>query len=98
MAKFTTVYPGWYQGRTVHIHFKVRSGSGGRNVEFTSQLYFDDAFSDKIFARAPYNANTGARTRNERDGIYREGGQQLKLAVAERGPGYHTSFDIGMAG
>ena len=44
VAKFTTVYPGWYQGRSVHIHFKIRTNAGGRNAEFVSQLYFDDAF------------------------------------------------------
>jgi protocatechuate 3,4-dioxygenase beta subunit len=96
VAKFTTVYPGWYQGRSVHIHFKVRSNSGGRDVEFTSQLYFDDAFSDKVFTRAPYTSKTGTRTPNERDGIYRQGGSQLKLAVEEKGTGYRTAFDIGM--
>jgi protocatechuate 3,4-dioxygenase beta subunit len=96
VAKFTTVYPGWYQGRSVHIHFKVRSKTDGRNLEFTSQLYFDDAFSDTVFTRAPYSAKTGTRTPNERDGIYRQGGRQLMLAVAERDAGYMTSFDIGM--
>ena len=24
-AAFTTIYPGWYQGRAVHIHFKIRT-------------------------------------------------------------------------
>lgn len=96
VAKFTTVYPGWYQGRSVHIHFKVRTNTEGRDAEFVSQLYFDDAFSDMVFAKAPYNAKTGSRTPNERDGIFRQGGRQLMLAVTERGAGYHTTFDIGM--
>jgi protocatechuate 3,4-dioxygenase beta subunit len=96
VARFTTVYPGWYQGRSVHIHFKVRSASGDRNLEFTSQVYFDDAFTDKVYVRAPYSTKTGTRTTNDRDGIYRQGGRQLTMAVAERGPGYHGAFDIGM--
>jgi len=96
VAKFTTVYPGWYQGRSVHIHFKVRSTTGGRNLEFTSQLYFDDAFTDKVYARSPYSAKTGTRTPNDRDGIYRQGGRQLMLTVEERGAGYGGVFDIGM--
>ena len=95
-AKFATVYPGWYQGRTVHIHFKVRSSTGARASEFTSQLYFDDALSDKVFAQAPYSAKTGRRTTNERDGIFGQGGRQLMLAVAETGAGYKASFDIGL--
>jgi protocatechuate 3,4-dioxygenase beta subunit len=96
IARFTTVYPGWYQGRTVHVHFKVRTTSGGRNLEFTSQLYFDDALTDKVLARAPYNTKTGARVLNERDGIFRQGGRQLMMSVAEQGSGYKGTFDIGM--
>ena len=47
IAQFTTIYPGWYQGRTVHIHFKIRASSdSGLAYEFTSQLYFDDSISD----------------------------------------------------
>jgi protocatechuate 3,4-dioxygenase beta subunit len=98
VAKFSTVYPGWYQGRTVHIHFKVRSSTGARASEFTSQLYFDDATSDKIFTKAPYSAKTGNRTRNERDGIFGQGGRQLMLNVSERGAAYHAAFDIGLTG
>ena len=96
VAKFTTVYPGWYQGRCVHIHFKVRTSAGGRNLEFTSQLYFDDAFTDRVLAKAPYTSKTGTRTLNERDGIFRQGGRQLMMAVAEKGSRYQGSFDIGM--
>lgn len=96
VAKFTTVYPGWYQGRCVHIHFKVRTSAGGRNLEFTSQLYFDDAFTDRVFAKSPYTGKTGMRTLNERDGIFRQGGRQLMMAVAENGSGYQGTFDIGM--
>ena len=98
VAKFLTVYPGWYQGRTVHIHFKVRSSPGARASQFTSQLYFDDAMSDKVFAQAPYSAKTGRRTTNERDGIFGQGGRQLTLAVTEHGAGYKAAFDIGLTG
>jgi protocatechuate 3,4-dioxygenase beta subunit len=98
LAKFTTVYPGWYQGRTVHIHFKVRSSLNERASEFTSQLYFDDAFTDTVLAKAPYNTKTGNRTRNERDGIFRNGGRQLILNVKEHGAGYHGTFEIGVTG
>jgi len=96
VAKFTTVYPGWYQGRCVHIHFKVRTTAGGKSLEFTSQLYFDDAFTDRVYAKAPYATRTGTRMPNERDGIFRQGGRQLMMAVAEKGSGYQGAFDIGM--
>jgi protocatechuate 3,4-dioxygenase beta subunit len=96
IARFTTVYPGWYQGRCVHIHFTVRSGAGGRSTEFTSQLYFDDAFTDGVYAKAPFYAKAGQRVRNERDGIYRQGGRQLMMPVTEAGTGYKGVFEIGL--
>ena len=55
LARFTTIYPGPYRGRAVHIHFKVRSAAGGGRVhDFTSQLFFDDALSDQVYAQPPY--------------------------------------------
>src|SRR5215472_9972759 len=48
-AQFLTIYPGWYQGRTVHTHFKVRTHpNDATGYEFTSQLYYDDALSDIV--------------------------------------------------
>ena len=98
-VRFKTVYPGWYPGRTVHIHFKIRTNpSGSRGKEFTSQLYFDDAFSDQVFATAPYAGKSASRKKNEEDGIFRnEGGRQLILEVARSGDGYASTFDIGLA-
>jgi protocatechuate 3,4-dioxygenase beta subunit len=98
-ARFTTVYPGWYQGRTVHLHFKLRSApAASPGFEFTSQLYFDDALTDRVFTRAPY-ADRGARsTRNERDGIYRRGGAQLELDVTESPQGFAAAFEIALDG
>lgn len=95
-ATFTTIYPGWYRGRTVHIHFKIRTAENGANYEFTSQLYFDDAFTDQVYTREPYSARGDRSTRNEDDGIFRDGGELLTLAVAESGDGYAAVFEIGL--
>jgi protocatechuate 3,4-dioxygenase beta subunit len=97
MAKFTTIYPGWYQGRAVHIHFKIRTNpASNAGHVFTSQLYFDDALTDQVHTQAPY-ASRGQRTmRNEADGIYRNGGKQLMLTLAKQGDGYTSTFDISM--
>jgi protocatechuate 3,4-dioxygenase beta subunit len=97
-ATFTTIYPGWYQGRAVHIHFKIRTNPGGASGhEFTSQLFFDDALSDRVYAQAPYAAKGLPTLRNSGDGIYRQGGSQLLLTVAEDGQGgYAATFDIGL--
>jgi protocatechuate 3,4-dioxygenase beta subunit len=96
-ARFTTIYPGWYAGRTVHIHFKVRGGTGAkRGYEFTSQLYFDDVFTDRVYARAAY-AKRGRRTvRNGGDGIFRDGGNHLILPVTESSAGYAANFNVGV--
>lgn len=98
IARFTTIYPGWYQGRTVHIHFKIRTDPGAdRGREFTSQLYFDDALTDRVMAREPYASKGDERAvRNRGDGLFRNGGDQLLLDVAEEGDGYAATFDIGL--
>ncbi len=96
-ARFVTVYPGWYPGRTVHIHFKIRTDPAeNRGTEFTSQLYFDDAFTDRVFAAAPYAGRGDRTTRNGGDGIFRQGGSQLMLEVTKSAAGYASTFEIGL--
>ena len=97
-ATFRTVFPGWYQGRTVHIHFKLRTGPGaGQGHEFTSQLYFDDKVGDELFSHAPYSVNTQPRTRNSGDGIFRrERGPELVMDVERDSKGFRGVFDVGM--
>jgi protocatechuate 3,4-dioxygenase beta subunit len=97
-ARFTTIYPGWYPGRAVHIHFKIRATAPGRGVQdFTSQVFFDDALSEQVFAQPPYAARGRGRVANARDGIYRRSGAQLTLAVTPGGSGYAASFDLALA-
>jgi protocatechuate 3,4-dioxygenase beta subunit len=92
-AAFATIYPGWYPGRTVHIHFKVRTNpDSAQGYEFTSQLFFDDALSDQVLAQPPYNVS-GARTLNSQDGIYDD---LLLLNVTPAGGGYAATFDLGL--
>jgi protocatechuate 3,4-dioxygenase beta subunit len=100
-TEFLTIYPGWYTGRTVHIHFKVRvpaAAGTNRAHEFTSQLYFDDTVTDVVHARSPYREKGQRNVRNERDGIYRRdnSGQQLMLRLQKDGEGYIGEFAVGM--
>lgn len=70
-ARFTTVYPGWYQGRSVHIHVRVRKiVNGATTFNFVSQMFFEEAVTTAVYARAPYNARPGNRLQNPSDGIY----------------------------
>jgi protocatechuate 3,4-dioxygenase beta subunit len=97
VARFTTIYPGWYQGRAVHIHFKIRSAASAASAyEFTSQLFFDDSLTDQVHATEPY-ASKGQRTlRNSGDGIYTSGGSQLVLDVTGTADGYAATFNIAL--
>jgi protocatechuate 3,4-dioxygenase beta subunit len=93
-AKFTTIYPGWYQGRAVHIHFKIRPTSSS---EFTSQLFFDDALSTQVFTQTPYSQKgTQGVTRNSADGIFQQSGGKLTLTVTKSGDAYAATFDLGL--
>ena len=96
-VQFTTIYPGYYVGRAVHIHFKIRLFAGSeKTFEFTSQFFFDDALTDQIFTLAPYNTKPARDTRNSNDSIYNEGGSQLLLNVTPDGDGYTANFKIGV--
>jgi protocatechuate 3,4-dioxygenase beta subunit len=92
LAQFTTIYPGWYQGRTVHIHFKIRI----KAYEFTSQLFFDDTLTDQVFTQMPYSRKGPRSVRNADDGIYQNGGGQLLLNVTPGKDLYSTGFNIGL--
>ncbi|MGQ0537636.1 MAG: intradiol ring-cleavage dioxygenase [Gemmatimonadaceae bacterium] len=99
VSEFLTVYPGWYPGRTVHIHFKVRVQPQSRQGhEFTSQLYFDDMISDLVHAQPPYRAKGMRDTRNDMDGIYRarESGSKLLLRLSKTAEGYLGNTAVGL--
>jgi protocatechuate 3,4-dioxygenase beta subunit len=67
-VKFITVYPGWYGGRTVHIHVRVRTYSGTAQIgEFVAQVFFDDTLTDTVFKSAPYSSRPARDTRNTND-------------------------------
>lgn len=98
-STFTTVYPGWYQGRATHIHFKIRTDDGrsGAGYEFTSQWFFDDVLSDQVHAQGVY-ASKGAsgRLQNSGDNIFQGSDGLLTLDVQPSGSGYAATFDIGL--
>jgi protocatechuate 3,4-dioxygenase beta subunit len=85
LARFRTIYPGWYQGRTVHIHVKVHVAG---NVVHTGQLYFPDATTDAVYRHAPYATRGQRTTRNAQDGIYASGGRQSTLSLRRSATGY----------
>lgn len=93
IVEFTTIYPGWYVGRTPHIHAKVHIDN---STALTTQLYFDDAISTEVYdGGSPYQRNEG-RVTNEADMIFDE---SLLLDLSEEGEGYLgvISFDVASA-
>ncbi|HJU75026.1 MAG TPA: hypothetical protein VJ717_14880 [Gemmatimonadaceae bacterium] len=99
VARFTTIVPGWYPGRASHIHFKIRQSLAPSSAyEFTSQLFFDEAFLTALYtSEAAYSSKGDAgRVRNERDGIYNQGGAQLLVTPAKATAGYTTTLIVGL--
>jgi protocatechuate 3,4-dioxygenase beta subunit len=92
---FTTIYPGWYTGRAVHIHFKVRTGT----LEFTSQLFFTDQMNATVFAQAPYSSRGNPDTTDGTDNVYGTDGASLLLQPTSDGNGgYVADFSVGLSG
>ncbi|ACU37120.1 intradiol ring-cleavage dioxygenase [Actinosynnema pretiosum subsp. pretiosum] len=98
LARFVTILPGWYRGRTIHHHFKIRTtGANGGAYEFTSQLYLEEAFKAAYLKQPPYNTKGTPDTTNARDGIYAQGGSQLLLKpTGSTSAGYAANFAIGL--
>jgi len=97
---FKTVYPGWYSGRTVHIHVRVRTfdAGGTATYDFLSQLFFDDALTDTVYKQSPYSTRGPRTTRNADDSIYGSDGGTLVMRVSSDGDGGYTgAFTFGLS-
>jgi protocatechuate 3,4-dioxygenase beta subunit len=90
IVEFTTIYPGWYRGRTVHIHCKVHLDKA---TLLTTQLFTTREYDDKVHAGEPYSAHTGRDTYNDTDSIYDDG---LQLSLTDDGDGVLgvMTFDV----
>jgi protocatechuate 3,4-dioxygenase beta subunit len=93
VAHFKTIYPGWYPGRTVHIHVKVHVGG---NVVHTGQLFFTDSVTDAAYRKAPYNKRPNRNPRNSGDAIYVNGGKRSLLKVTKTKAGYRAAITMGV--
>jgi protocatechuate 3,4-dioxygenase beta subunit len=93
VATFRTVYPGWYQGRTVHIHVKVHVRG---NVVHTGQLYFPDRVTDAAYRKAPYTNRPNRDVRNVDDMVFRNGGKRSLLTLRRNAAGYVGSIRMGV--
>ena len=104
-VEFTTIYPGWYEGRAIHIHDKVRTFNGSEtNLEWTSQLYFNNSINQQIHKQAPYSNHGPPQTTNEEDIVYsrgsadglvqRDSGERLIINLTKDESTYVGTFNI----
>lgn len=90
IARFRTVYPGWYSGRTAHIHAKVHLD---RSTLLTTQFYFDDVVTDEVYASVPYVDRGPRDTTNDVDGIF---DAATMLTLVPDDPGFVGLITIGV--
>jgi protocatechuate 3,4-dioxygenase beta subunit len=88
VARFTTIYPGWYPERTPHIHYKIRSPESAPSpYEFTGQLYFDEGLSDRVYAKPPYRRQGKADGLQHHRPDLQSGRRPADDADGDAGPG-----------
>ena len=102
VVQFVTIYPGWYSGRAVHIHFKLRLYAGStKSYEFTSQFFFNDTLTDSVYTQSPYSSRGSRNTRNASDGIYNSLSTAdkagLTLQTSKTSDGYAGVIKLGVA-
>lgn len=90
-VEFETLYPGFYRGRTIHIHFKIHLDE---RTAVTSQLFFPESVNDLVMAKSPYSDSGNRDTRNSTDSIFTSA---TVLEVTADGGGYAASLVIGVA-
>src|SRR5918999_892279 len=106
-VQFTTIYPGWYEGRATHIHIKVRDYEGSNETfEWTSQFYLNNSINELVHTQPPYSEHGPVPITNEEDFIYagpstdglvkNNTGNHLMLNLTQSDMGYNGTFTIGL--
>ncbi|WP_375691919.1 intradiol ring-cleavage dioxygenase [Pseudooceanicola sp. LIPI14-2-Ac024] len=96
VARFQTIYPGWYPGRATHAHYMVHLGD---TRVLTSQVFFPQALSAYLYRSVtPYDERPRPDTTNGADRIARRAGDGAFAAVREMPEGYHAALVVGVAG
>jgi protocatechuate 3,4-dioxygenase beta subunit len=87
-CEFRTIYPGWYRGRTVHVHVLATT----RERAYISQLFFDDDITDQVHLQAPYDQRPGRDTSNASDDIFANNGASTMLQLSSDDDGLHGTI------
>lgn len=103
-VSFSTIVPGWYSGRTPHIHFRLRKTTNGSTFNWTTQSFVSDALTKAVYTQSPYATHTGQDTFTTNDRLYQavctEGSDALKcgdlllIDTTTSAAGYHGELHI----
>lgn len=95
-VRFTTIYPGWYQGRTIHIHLKVRTFDGDSTTyNFNTQLFFSESITAQVLGNvSAYSRSQTRGTTNSNDGIFDS--DMIVPLTGDYTDGYSGAIDIGL--
>jgi protocatechuate 3,4-dioxygenase beta subunit len=92
---FTTIYPGWYQGRATHIHLEVTVN--GRSVKVT-QIAFPEAVNNAVHASGVYASRGANPMSNAADGIFADSlSSELITPTGDTAGGYAATFQVGVS-
>jgi protocatechuate 3,4-dioxygenase beta subunit len=99
LATFLTVFPGWYPGRTPHIHLKVHVGGPGTRVVHTGQIFFDETIAARVYRTGAYASRGQPDTPHASDSIYAQaGGSRAVVKLTKRAAGgYVGKIVLGVA-
>jgi protocatechuate 3,4-dioxygenase beta subunit len=96
-VRFESIFPGWYRGRTPHIHMKVFVSG---NEVHTGQVFFRQAVQRTIYRQGAYASRGQADTTNRSDNIYREAGARALMTLKRKGSrvatGYNGRLTVGV--
>jgi protocatechuate 3,4-dioxygenase beta subunit len=92
---FTTIYPGWYQGRATHIHLEVTINGVSRKV---TQIAFPESVNNTVYGNGVYAARGSNPTSNLSDGIFADSlSSELVTPSGDAANGYTASCQIGVS-
>jgi protocatechuate 3,4-dioxygenase beta subunit len=91
---FTTIYPGWYQGRATHIHVEVTMA--GRSVKVT-QIAFPESVNNTVHASGVYASRGTNPISNLSDGIFSDSlSSEIVTPTGSVNGGYAAAFQVGI--
>ena len=95
VARFTTIYPGWYAGRATHIHIEVFVNN--RSVK-TTQLAFPEETNSAVYASGVYASKGQNPTKTTNDMVFSDGvTSELASVAGSTTSGYAATFTVGVA-